>query len=311
MSEVWLITGAAGFIGSNVTEHLLSHGHEVIGLDDLSSGSLDNIATFKTHPKWHFILGDINGPEVENIFNQYPITHVLHLAAIVSVTTCEEEPEKARYVNEQGFDHVMTQAVLHGVKYFMYASSSAVYGELPSPVSESMEPSPLSLYGETKLNNERSAARLCETTQISCVGFRFFNLFGPRQSPFSPYAAVIPRWIHALKMGETPLIFGDGTATRDFCSIQNVLIAIDCVRKVKPQGAHVFNIGTGAAIQLNTLYKLISKIFHFEQAPEHRPWHPGHIVHSRADISLAARVLGYHPKVSLEEGLTYLKLADF
>jgi nucleoside-diphosphate-sugar epimerase len=186
----------------------------------------------------------------------------------------------------------------------IYASSSAVFGdEQHQPIKETTRLSPLGVYGETKRDNELYAAKHYQSSDLSCIGMRFFNLFGPRQYAHSPYAAVIPKWVNAIKLHHQPIIFGDGTATRDFCPIQDVLIAIDCARKKLPKGHQVFNIGTGRPTQIGELFKMICNIFDKHPEPESLPWIPEHIVHSCADISLAQSVLGYEPAVTLEEGL--------
>lgn len=304
MPEVWLITGAAGFIGSNAAEHLLSQGHTVIGLDNLSSGDIRNVDPFYAMPNWHWYLGNINDSILEEIFQKHVITHVLHLAAVVSVQACEEFPDDARRINEQGFERVLTLSLAQKIKQLIYASSSAVYGAAEHmPIAESTPLEPLSLYGRTKLNNEIVAQRDCQGKNISCIGMRFFNLFGPRQGVHSAYAAVIPKWADAIKKNKTPIIYGDGSATRDFCHIDNVLSAIDCSRKVLPQGHHVFNIGNGETTTLNELYEMICEALAKHPTPQYLPWQPEHIFHSCADISLATAVLDYRPVVSLEEGL--------
>jgi UDP-N-acetylglucosamine 4-epimerase len=304
MAEVWLITGAAGFIGSNVAAHLLAQGHQVVGLDNLSSGDIHNVVAFSDLPSWHWVLGDITDPILAQVFSDYPITRVLHLAALVSVQECEKFPEKAREINEKGFQRVLDLAIAHGVKQVIYASSSAVYGAAEvMPIPETTPLNPISLYGETKVNNERAAALACTHADLSCTGFRFFNLFGPHQGVHSGYAAVIPRWIHAIRANQSGIIYGNGTATRDFCPIQNVLVAIDRAVELTLPGHAVFNIGNGVTTTLNQLYALLCDILGAHPEPLYLPWQAGDIVHSCADISLARSLLAYSPEVSLEEGL--------
>lgn len=305
--QTWLITGVAGFIGSNVAEHLLSLGHIVIGLDNLSSGDIRNLDSFHALENWHWFPGDINDEILPILFDRFQITHVLHLAAIVSVQACEQNPQAARYVNEQGFERVLNLALSHHVTQFIYASSSAVYGSTTHlPIVETTPLHPISLYGKTKVSNELAAQNACNDQSISCIGFRFFNLFGPHQGVHSGYAAVIPKWVDAIKHHQTPIIYGDGSATRDFCPIDNVLLAIDRAVLTQHLGHHVFNIGNGYATSLQLLYDKICDILGEHPQPQYLPWRSDDIVHSCADITLAQTVLGYQPEVTLQVGLEKL-----
>lgn len=305
--ETWLITGAAGFIGSNVAEHLLKQGHTVVGVDNLSSGDINNVNGFQQNPNWHWHELDILDDKVDALFYEHAFTHVLHLAAVVSVQVCEEDPKLAVAVNEHGFEKIAQLVLEKHTPKLIYASSSAVYGATETlPIPEVTPLMPLSLYGRTKVSNEEHAQAMFGTTSFSCIGMRFFNLFGPRQGAHSGYAAVIPKWVDALQHDKTPIIFGEGTATRDFCHINNVITAIECAARKELPGHHVFNIGNGEATSLEDLYNLISDILDKDIEAEHKPWRDTDILHSCADISLAKRTLGYEPVITLEDGLKRL-----
>lgn len=301
----WLVTGAAGFVGAHVCFDLLSKGNEVYGIDNLSAGSLTNIEHLFHHDTFHFLERDIRAPSMATVFQTFKPTHVLHLAALVSVPLCEGDPAGARSINVEGFDAMLDLAAQVGVRMFMYASSSAVYGNLQrSLLSETDLAEPIGIYGKSKLENEKSAARL-QNDAMTRVGFRFFNLFGSSKNAQSSYAAVLPLWIAALRAGEQAVIYGDGNATRDFCYIDNVVHAIQLANTCSP-GNYVMNIGTGVPTTLNTLYYTLCETMGIKREPLYQPWRPTDIVHSCADIERANIVIGYEPTVMLAEGLSFL-----
>lgn len=301
----WLVTGAAGFVGAHVCRDILSKGHEVCGIDNLTAGSLTNIEHLFHHDTFHFLERDIRAPSMATVFESFKPTHVLHLAAWVSVPLCEKDPDEARSVNVAGFDAILTLAAEAGVSSFMYASSSAVYGNLQrSLLSEDDPAEPIGVYGKSKLENERSAARL-DNDRMTRIGFRFFNLFGSSKNAQSSYAAVLPLWIAALRAGEQAIIYGDGNATRDFCYIDNVIHALHLANQ-GITGNHVMNIGTGVPTTLNTLYYTLSEAMGIKREPLYQPWRPADIVHSCANIDHAKDLMGYEPTVMLAEGLSFL-----
>lgn len=301
----WLVTGAAGFVGAHLCHDLLTRGHEVCGIDDLSAGSLNNIEYLFHHDTFHFLERDIRAPSMATVFESFKPSHVLHLAAWVSVPLCEENPSEARSINIDGFDAILALAAQAGVHKFMYASSSAVYGNLQRNLLSEADPAePISVYGRSKLENERSAARL-ETNTMVRVGFRFFNLFGSSKNAQSSYAAVLPLWITALRAGEQAIIYGDGNATRDFCYIENVIHALQLADQCA-MGNYVMNIGTGIPTTLNTLYYTLCETMGIQREPLYHPWRPADIVHSCANIERAEALIGYTPTVMLAEGLSRL-----
>ncbi|MFI4955974.1 MAG: NAD-dependent epimerase/dehydratase family protein [Gammaproteobacteria bacterium] len=298
----WLITGAAGFVGAHVCRDFLKRGHEVCGVDNLSAGGIKNIEDLLEDDRFHFLEKDIRDPSLATAFESFKPTHVLHLAACVSVPLCEQDPAEARSVNVSGFDAILALSAQAGVKTFLYASSSAVYGNLQRNLISEQDPAePIGVYGQSKLENEKSAARL-DNDAMKRIGFRFFNLFGPSKNKQSSYAAVIPLWVAALRSDEQAIIYGDGNATRDFCYIQNVLHALHLSEKC-PAGNHVMNIGTGIPTTLNTLYYTLCETLGVTREPLYQPWRPTDIVHSCANIEHAQKLMGYEPQVMLAEGL--------
>lgn len=303
----WLVTGAAGFIGTNIVKHLLQAGYGVIGVDDFSTGQRESTEPFHRYPRWQMIEMDICDPDFESIFIKYRPTYVLHLAAIVSIRYCEENQERAYAVNAEAFKRILKYAHNFGSRHVIYASSSAVYGlSQPGAIAESSLVKPISVYGDTKLSNETDALALSLETGLSCTGLRFFNLFGPYQSANSGYAAVIPLWGAAIACGERPIIYGDGSATRDYCHIDNVVQAIVKVADAPLSGANIFNVGTGVATTLNDLFALLCEVLQQYPEPQYELWRPADILHSLADISAIKSTCGYEPQVSLKEGLQRL-----
>jgi nucleoside-diphosphate-sugar epimerase len=305
--ETWLVTGAAGFIGTHMVRRLLNDGHRVIGVDNFSTGLRENIEPFKDNPSWQLIVLDICDIDIESIFEEYRPTHVLHLAAIVSVQYCEAHQDRAYAVNADAFRQLLRYAHRYEVQHLIYASSSAVYGmSQPGPIPESASLAPISVYGDTKVCNEEDARAIHLVTGLQCTGLRFFNLFGPHQSATNGYAAVIPLWAAAISRGERPIIYGDGSATRDYCHIDNVVNAVVKLAKASLKGAQVYNVGTGIATTLNDLYATLCDVLKQYPDPQYELWRPADIEHSLADITAIKAACGYEPQVSLREGLKRL-----
>lgn len=303
----WLVTGAAGFIGSHLVERLLKLNQNVIGIDNFSTGSQQNITQLALINSGQFILHemDIQSSDVKKIFTG--IDYVLHHAAMVSVPESIIRPEVTHDINITGFLNILRAAQATGVKRFVYASSSAVYGNVEAiPVAEETVDLQVSPYGLSKYVNELYAKTLSLSHDLSTIGLRYFNVFGPRQDPNGAYAAVIPRWITALVNHARIQIFGDGETTRDFCYINNIVQAnILAATTTNPDAMNqVFNIATGQEISLNELYRVLKQNLSLvEQEPEYIDFRPGDIRRSVANITKAKTLLGYQPTYDLHRGL--------
>lgn len=308
----WLVTGAAGFIGSHLTEALLSLGQNVKGFDDFSTGTQENIdSALKNsgHPE-NFTLIDSSITNLDSCMKALKgVDYVLHHAALASVPESMQFPLKYHDVNITGFMNILQASRENNIKRVVYATSSAVYGDDETmPKLESKTGKSLSPYAMTKYINEINAEFFTRVYKLECVGLRYFNVFGARQNPNGAYAAVIPKWVSAVKSGKTPIIYGTGEATRDFCAVQNVVLANILAALEDKAAGQVFNIGCGVKTSLNELLAKIYKIF----APEreikaiHESPRDGDILHSSASIKLANKVLKFEPVIYLEEGLKFL-----
>ncbi|NLL35982.1 MAG: SDR family oxidoreductase [Fretibacterium sp.] len=311
----WLVTGAAGFIGSHLVEALLSAGQSVVGLDDFSTGRRQNLdrALALAGPgaaeRFVFLEGSILSKDtcLEACRN---VDFILHHAALASVPLSLEHPLDFNAVNVDGFLILLEAARSCRVRRVVYATSSAVYGDDPAlPKSEEMRGEPLSPYALSKAVNEQYASLWTRAYGLECTGLRYFNVFGPRQDPDGAYAAVIPRWIEALRQGASPVIFGDGETSRDFCSVRNTVLANIRAVAVPEAAGRVFNIACGLKTTLNELFEKICAIFAPGQklSPVYEPFRPGDIVHSLASIQKAQKLLGYRAHISLEEGLREMR----
>lgn len=304
--RTWLITGVAGFVGSAMAAHCLRQGNRVVGLDNFYAGSRENLKDLLEDKNFNFYECDIRSQDLETIFKQHDITHILHLAAIVSVPICEQEPELAKDVNINGLNNIFSTVQKFPVEKFIYASSSAVYGAAEHmPVTENTVLAPLSIYGKTKVQNEQDAEAFSNTSGIPCVGLRFFNLFGGNPAIKSSYAAVMPLWLDAIKNDQPVVIYGDGSATRDFCYIDNVAQAIDCVTEADLTGHHIFNIGTQQAVSLKQLFVLLCDICDKHPEADYKAWRETDILHSCADITHAEKLLNYKPSTDIRTGLEH------
>jgi UDP-N-acetylglucosamine/UDP-N-acetyl-alpha-D-glucosaminouronate 4-epimerase len=312
----WLITGAAGFIGSNLARFLLERGERVVGFDNFLTGKRENVERLEKQFGGDFVFheGDILDPEsVAGAVRD--CTAVAHLAAQISVMRSISEPEETHAINGTGFLNVYLASARAGVSSLVYASSCAVYGDNPAlPLAEDAVPRPLSPYAATKLANEAYAAGMAlSAPRMTAVGLRFFNIFGAWQDASGGYAAVIPTWINLLMSGRPPILYGDGTATRDYCHVDNVCEAIRRAgERDKAAGHAVFNVGTGVSTSLDALYQMICKKLRdggFNQAlpePVYEPARDGEIRQSVADTTKAAADLGFRAAIDLEEGLRRL-----
>ena len=300
----FLITGGAGFIGSNLCEALLKRGHFVRCLDDLSTGKAENIQPFLENPNFEFIKGDIR--DFDTCMNACKnIDYVSHQAAWGSVPRSIEMPLVYEEINIKGTLNMLEAARQNNVKKFVYASSSSVYGdETTLPKREGREGNLLSPYALTKKTNEEYAALYTKLYGLETIGFRYFNVFGRRQDPDGAYAAVIPKFVKNLLENEAPTINGDGTQSRDFTYIENVIEAnLKGMQAPKEAAGESFNIAYGGQVNLNELYQKLSELLNKKIEPVYGPERAGDIKHSNADIGKAKKLLKYAPEYSFERGI--------
>lgn len=296
-----VVTGGAGFIGSHLAERLVLDGFEVVVIDNLKTGRIENLSGFKD--KLKFVEGDIL--DLELLKKEFlGAETVFHHAAIPSVPRSIEEPFETHEANSTGMLNVLIAARDTGVRRVVCASSSSVYGDSEvMPKEESMTPKPLSLYAVHKFNNEMYANLFSKLYGLETVGLRYFNVFGPRQNPNSKYAAVIPLFIKKISSGEEVVINGDGETTRDFTFVRNVVEANILASKAEGITSEVMNIACGERISLNDLVSKIGSIVGKEPKVVHTDFRVGDIKHSLASIEKAKKVIGYVPQHTFEEGL--------
>lgn len=300
----FLVTGAAGFIGSNLVETLLNLGYRVRGLDNFITGKRENIELFRDNSRFEFIEGDIRDFDT-CIAACEGIDYVLHQAALGSVPRSIEMPLLYEKININGTLNMMEAARQKHVKKFVYASSSSVYGDEPSlPKKEGIEGNLLSPYALTKRTDEEYGKLYTKLYGLDTYGLRYFNVFGKRQDPNGPYAAVIPKFIKQLLHGEIPTINGDGKQSRDFTYIENVIEANlkACLAPHEAAG-EVYNIAYGGGEYLIDIYYTLTKALNKNVEPNFGPERKGDIKHSNADISKAKQLLGYEPEYNFERGL--------
>lgn len=300
-----LITGGAGFIGSNLVEFLLDKGFFIRVIDNLATGNIDNIRPFFNHPNFEFLEGDIRD------FNTcekacHGMDAVDHQAALGSVPRSVKDPVTTNAVNIDGFLNILTAAKNEGIKRFVYASSSSVYGDEPNlPKVEDRIGKPLSPYAVTKYTNEVYADVFAKNYHMEPIGLRYFNIFGPKQDPNGEYAAVIPLFIKSLMNDSAPFINGDGEQTRDFTYVDNAVQANYLALITKNADAYnqAYNIAVGERFSINQMYDDICSHLSKNIPAIHREPRAGDIRNSLADISKAKRLLGYVPLVNFNQGL--------
>ncbi len=297
----YLVTGGAGFIGSHIVEELARRGHSVLVLDDLSTGKEANLAGAKGQVD--LVRGSIC--DLDTVQKAAKgADFVLHLGARTSVPRSVADPLESNRINVDGTVNALVAARDAKVRRFVFAASSSAYGESPTlPKVESMPPAPISPYGVTKLAGEVYAQVFGHNYGLENVSLRYFNVFGPRQDPNSPYSGVLSRFCTALLRDEPPVIFGDGEQSRDFNYVANVVDATLRAAESPGSSGLVINVGTGARFTLNHTLALLGKISGKAAMPRYEPPRAGDIRDSQADITLARRVLGYLPSVGFEEGL--------
>lgn len=306
-----LVTGGAGFIGSNLAEALLREGSRVVCLDNFSTGKQENIKDFLTHPDFSLLTGDIrNADDCRRACEG--TDYVLHQAALGSVPRSIKDPATSNDVNVGGFVNMLVAARDAGVKRFVYAASSSTYGDHPAlPKKEDVIGKPLSPYAITKYVNELYAGVFADLYGMQTIGLRYFNVFGKRQDPDGAYAAVIPKFIKQLVKGDSPVINGDGSQSRDFTYIDNVVqINLLALLTDNPAALNtVYNVAYGESTTLNELFGQLSLLLQElgipagEIRPLYGPPRAGDVQHSLASIQKARELLGYNPKYNLSEGL--------
>ncbi|HZD92819.1 MAG TPA: SDR family oxidoreductase [Candidatus Sulfotelmatobacter sp.] len=299
----YLITGIAGFIGSNLAHALVARGEEVRGIDDLSHGRMENLDGI--HDRVDFRNADITDDAA--ILSACSGTdYVLHQAARGSVPRSLADPVGSNHANITGTVKVLQAGREAGVKRVVLASSSSVYGNTPTlPKHEGMPCAPISPYAVSKYAGELYAQSFACLLNVETVSLRYFNVFGPRQHPTSEYAAVIPRFIRSMLAGEQPVIFGDGKQSRDFTFIDNVVSAnlLACQAPAERVSGKVFNVATASSVSLNEMYSLLQELTGHKAAASHAPPRGGDVRDSLADNSRAAEAMGYRPTVDFKEGL--------
>ena len=318
--KVWLITGVAGFIGSNLLETLLRLNQQVIGLDNFATGyqnNLDEVQSLVTPEQWQnfrFIEGDIR--DFDTCTKACTeVDYVLHQAALGSVPRSINDPITTNSVNISGFLNMLTAARDTNVKSFTYAASSSTYGDHPAlPKVEENIGKPLSPYAVTKYVNELYADVFARTYGFRAIGLRYFNVFGPRQDPNGAYAAVIPKWTAAMIAGEEVFINGDGETSRDFCFIDNTVQANILAATTQDDDAknQVYNVAVGDRTTLNDLFDAIKLALndngvHYDKSPVYLDFRAGDVRHSQADVSKIIHKLGYEPTYRIANGI---KLAN-
>ena len=297
----YLVTGGAGFIGSNTVDELVRRGHSVVVLDDLSSGKEDNLAEIRN--KITFIKGSITDIEVVRRA-MHEAEYVLHLGARTSVPRSVKDPIDTNKINIEGTLNVLVAAKELKVKRVVFAASSSAYGETPTlPKVETMQPQPISPYGVTKYVGELYGQTFGRCYGLENVSLRYFNIFGPRQDPSSPYSGVLAKFCTAFLEDTPPLVFGDGEQTRDFTYVENAVQANLLACEAPNASGKVFNVGVGERISLNEVLRELGKITGKRLEAKYEPPRDGDIRDSQADISQARECLDYDPQVSFEKGL--------
>src|SRR3984893_12755923 len=300
---LYLITGMGGFIGSSLARELLSRGEKVRGVDNFSTGNRQNIEEILARV-------DFREADIADLDAMHKacagVDFVLHQAAIPSVPKSVLDPLGSNRANIDGTVNLLVAARDAKVKSVVYAASSSAYGDTPTlPKHEAMKPDPISPYAVAKLASEHYMLSFYRCYQLETVALRYFNIFGPRQDPASPYSGVLARFITQMLRGEQPTIFGDGEQSRDFTYIENAVEAnlLACKAPAAKVAGKVFNVATGQRVTLNETVKLLQGLTSYRGQPKYGPERGGDIKHSQADISKAKAGLGYKPKVPFEEGL--------
>ena len=300
---LYLITGVAGFIGSSIAHALVERGERVRGIDNLSTGKLENLKDIESRIEFH--EADLLDLDVLHKACQ-GVDCMFHEAAIPSVPKSVKDPVGSNQANVDGTVHALVAARDAGVKRVVYAASSSAYGDTPTlPKHERMTPNPISPYAVAKLASEYYMVSFYRCYGLETVSLRYFNIFGPRQDPTSQYSGVLAKFTTQMLRGEQPTVFGDGSQSRDFTYIDNAVQAnlLAAHAPAEQAAGQVFNVATGTRVDLNETCQLLKNLTGYRGEPRYAPEREGDIKHSLADISRAQRALGYKPTVNFEEGL--------
>jgi len=301
--SIYLITGIAGFIGSTLARGVLAQGGQVRGIDNLSTGNRENIAEISGR----IDLREADLLDLKRVHEACRgVDYVLHEAAIPSVPRSVRDPLESNRANIDATANLLVAARDAKVKRVVYAASSSAYGDTPTlPKREDMFPSPISPYAVAKLTGEHYMTSFWRCYGLETVSLRYFNIFGPRQDPTSPYSGVLAKFITQMLKGEQPVIFGDGKQSRDFTFVENVVNAnlLACQAPANDVAGRVFNVATGNRIDLNETFHVLKKLTGYRGEVKYEAERAGDVKHSLADLSLAQKHLGYAPTVGFEEGL--------
>jgi nucleoside-diphosphate-sugar epimerase len=299
----YLVTGGAGFIGSNIVKKLLENNDFVRVIDNFATGKKENIQDFLKNKNFEFIEGDM--VDLETCRKAVKdIDFVLHQGAVPSVQRSVDDPIASNNANVSGTLNMLSTGKDAKIKKFVYASSSSIYGDNPElPKKEDFPIRPISPYALTKYVGERYCQIFWQIYGLPTICLRYFNVFGPKQDPFSQYSAVIPKFIDSFLQNKNPIIFGTGEQSRDFTFVENVVSANLLAAKSEEGNGEVFNIACFNTTSLNQLVKYLQEITKKNLEPEYKPARKGDVLHSLADISKAKNILGYEPKINFQEGL--------
>jgi UDP-glucose 4-epimerase len=304
----YLITGGAGFIGSNLAEALVKSGHPVRILDNFATGARANLAAVAGTVE--LLEGDLRDPAIVERAVQ-GIEVVFHQGALPSVARSLEDPATTHAVNATGTLTLLLAARRAGIRRVVYASSSSVYGDSPTlPKREDMPTQPKSPYAVSKLAGEQYCQVFAAALGLETVSLRYFNIFGPRQDPASPYAAVIPKFLAVMRRGGRPVIFGDGKQSRDFTYVENAVRANVLAADAPGASGEVINVACGARVTLLELVEHLNRLLGKRLEPAFAPSRPGDVRHSQADLTRAAALLGYRPTLDFPEGLARTAAED-
>jgi nucleoside-diphosphate-sugar epimerase len=301
--SLYLITGGAGFIGSNIVEELVKRGEKVRVLDNFSTGKRDNLQPFVS--KLEVFEGDVRSYHIVREAVE-GVDFVLHQAALPSVPRSVKDPLTSNEVNVVGTLNILNAAKDARVQRIVYASSSSIYGDLETlPKTEDMLPKPLSPYAVSKLAGEKYCQVFTKLYGLETVSLRYFNVFGPRQDPTSQYSAVIPKFVYGIKSEKPPVVYGDGEQSRDFTFVENVVQAnlLACEKGLEELAGEVFNIACGKRVTINMLINTINELLGTKVKPEYATPRAGDVKHSLANIGKAQQFLGYEAKVDFKEGM--------